>query len=77
MSDYKNKTAIISGGAEGIGFSIALAMGKEGMNVVLGDIDEAQLAQAEVKLKDQGSEALLGMPPPKASRLGNSGSDSD
>lgn len=58
MNDYKNKTAIISGGAEGIGFSIAQAMGNEGMNVVLGDIDEAQLAKAESKLEGQGINVL-------------------
>ena len=58
MSDYKGKTAVISGGAEGIGFGIAQAMGQEGMNVVLGDIDESQLAEAHAKLKAQGIEVL-------------------
>ncbi|MCB1704056.1 MAG: SDR family NAD(P)-dependent oxidoreductase [Halioglobus sp.] len=54
MSQFAGKTAIISGGAEGIGFSIAQAVGKRGMNVVLGDIDAAQLQQAEDKLTAQG-----------------------
>jgi NAD(P)-dependent dehydrogenase (short-subunit alcohol dehydrogenase family) len=58
MSDYKGKTAVISGGAEGIGFGIALAMGQQGMNVVLGDIDEAQLSEADAKLKAQGIPVL-------------------
>jgi NAD(P)-dependent dehydrogenase (short-subunit alcohol dehydrogenase family) len=48
--DLTNKTAIISGGAEGIGLSIAKALGEQGMNIVLGDIDEAQLALAETAL---------------------------
>ena len=43
MSQYAGKTVVISGGAEGIGFGIARAMGKQGMNVVLGDIDARQL----------------------------------
>ena len=43
---------MVSGGAEGIGFSIAHAMGLQGMNVVIGDIDTKQLAVAEQKLKD-------------------------
>jgi NAD(P)-dependent dehydrogenase (short-subunit alcohol dehydrogenase family) len=58
MSDYKGKTAVISGGAEGIGLGIALAMGQQGMNVVLGDIDEAQLVEADAKLTAQGIEVL-------------------
>ena len=59
MNDYKNKTAIISGGAEGIGFSIAQAVGQQGMKVVLGDIDEVQLKTAEAKLVAQGIEVLI------------------
>tara|TARA_R110002072_G_scaffold85210_10_gene192804 strand:- start:1259 stop:2149 length:891 start_codon:yes stop_codon:yes gene_type:complete len=58
MSQFAGKTAIISGGAEGIGFSIAQAIGKQGMNVVLGDIDAGQLQQAEETLTAQGVEVL-------------------
>lgn len=58
MSQFAGKTAIISGGAEGIGFSVAQAMGKQGMNVVLGDIDAAQLGQAKAKLEAQGIDVL-------------------
>ncbi len=52
MSQFNGKTVLISGGAEGIGFGIAQAMGQQGMNVVLGDIDDAQLALAAQKLED-------------------------
>ncbi len=58
MSKFAGKTAIISGGAEGIGFSVAQAVGKQGMNVVLGDIDIEQLAKAKAKLESQGIEVL-------------------
>lgn len=58
MSTFKGKTAIISGGAEGIGFGIAEAVGRQGMNVVLADIDEAQLQQAHKKLTAQGVDVL-------------------
>ena len=58
MSKFAGKTAIISGGAEGIGFSIAQAVGKQGMNVVIGDIDADQLQQAQVKLEAQGIDVL-------------------
>jgi NAD(P)-dependent dehydrogenase (short-subunit alcohol dehydrogenase family) len=58
MSKFTGKTAIISGGAEGIGFSVAQAVGKQGMNVVIGDIDADQLQQAKVKLEAQGIDVL-------------------
>ena len=58
MSNYKNKTAIISGGAEGIGLSIAKAFGQQGMNIVIGDINEAQLHKAEAELADLGIAVL-------------------
>jgi len=58
MSEFFGKTAIISGGAEGIGFSIAQTLGKQGMNVVIGDIDTEQLKKAETTLQSQGIEVL-------------------
>ena len=58
MNNYKNKTAVISGGAEGIGLGIAQALGQQGMNVVLGDIDEVQLVKAEEALKAEGINVL-------------------
>lgn len=58
MSNFAGKTAVVSGGAEGIGLSIAQAMGKQGMNVVLGDIDAVQLEQAQEQLQAQGIEVL-------------------
>ncbi|RBP53374.1 SDR family NAD(P)-dependent oxidoreductase [Arenicella xantha] len=59
MTDYNGKTAVISGGAEGIGLSIAVALGEQGMNIVLGDIDPAQLALAEETLSKQGVPVLV------------------
>lgn len=51
--ELQGKTAVISGGAEGIGFAVAQAMGRLGMNVVLADINIAQLQAAEEALKEQ------------------------
>ncbi|HDZ10240.1 SDR family NAD(P)-dependent oxidoreductase [Pseudohongiella sp.] len=53
MAEFQGKTAVISGGAEGIGFSIARAMGAQGMNIVLGDIDPVQLEKAVATLTAQ------------------------
>lgn len=58
MSELQGKTAVISGGAEGIGLSIAKAVGKRGMNIVIGDIDADQMAEAEKTLKADGVEVL-------------------
>ncbi|SDT07603.1 NAD(P)-dependent dehydrogenase, short-chain alcohol dehydrogenase family [Halopseudomonas sabulinigri] len=58
MSEFAGKTIVISGGAEGIGFSIAMAMGKQGMKVVLGDIDGNQLKLAEERLQQAGIDVL-------------------
>ena len=58
MSEFAGKTAVISGGAEGIGFGIARALGQQGMNIVLGDIDAQQLQQAEQTLITEGVDVL-------------------
>jgi NAD(P)-dependent dehydrogenase (short-subunit alcohol dehydrogenase family) len=58
MSQFTGKTVVISGGAEGIGLSIARALGKQGMNVVLGDIDPVQLDAAVSLLKSERVPAL-------------------
>ena len=38
MFKFEGRTAVISGGAEGIGLSIAKALGEQKMNIVLADI---------------------------------------
>ena len=58
MIELKDKTVVISGGAEGIGLGVAQVLGRHGMNVVLADINEAQLAVAENTLQEQGAEVL-------------------
>jgi NAD(P)-dependent dehydrogenase (short-subunit alcohol dehydrogenase family) len=57
-TQFNNKTAIISGGAEGIGLGMAIALGHQGMNIVLGDIDAEQLGNAESRLKKLGINVL-------------------
>ena len=51
MSKFTGKTAVISGGAEGIGFSIAKALGEQKMNIVLTDINEENLQKAYLELE--------------------------
>lgn len=61
MELFSGKTVVISGGAEGIGFAVAQAVGREGMNVVITDISTEILMQAQAKLSDQGI-AVLALP---------------
>jgi len=48
--DFNNRTAIITGGAAGIGFAVAQRLVASGARVVLWDRDEAALAKAKVAL---------------------------
>ena len=50
MLDLVGKTAVISGGAEGIGLGLAHAFGERGMNIVITDIETAALSNAEAAL---------------------------
>ncbi len=49
--DLKDKVAFITGGASGLGLSMARAFGREGMKVVLADIDEKALQTAKADLE--------------------------
>lgn len=51
MQDLKGKTAFITGGASGVGYGMAHAFLKAGMNVVIADIRAEQLASATEQLK--------------------------
>ena len=62
MDLFKGKTVIVSGGAEGIGFAVAQAVGREGMNVVItehGGLIEVQgTAEGATFNRDELSELL-------------------
>lgn len=48
MKDLRGKTAFITGGASGLGFAMAEALGRDGMNIMIADI-EAEAAQLKVE----------------------------
>jgi len=52
--DLKGRVAVITGGAQGIGYAAAERMLKSGAGVVLWDIDAARLAEAETTLGKLG-----------------------
>ncbi len=51
---FKNKTAIVTGAGQGIGFEICRQLAKEGVNVLLNDIDETLAANAAKLITEEG-----------------------
>ena len=58
MKEFKDKVAVITGAASGIGRALAERCAQEGMKVVLADIEEAALNQAENELRATGARVL-------------------
>ena len=58
MKEFKGKTAVITGAASGIGYSLAEKFAKEKMNIVLADIEQEALDAAVNKISDFGVEAI-------------------
>lgn len=50
----KNKIAIITGAKQGIGFGIALALAKEGCDIVISDIEQAGCEKAATEIEKLG-----------------------
>ena len=58
MEDLRDKVAVITGGASGIGYAMAERFAAEGMRLVLADVEEAALEAATKSLRDQGAEVF-------------------
>jgi len=58
MREFKNKVAVITGAASGIGRGLARRAAREGMKVVLADIERDALNQTEEELKKSGTSAI-------------------
>ena len=55
MKEFKDKVAVITGAASGIGYGLAERCAKEGMKVVLADINERYLRRAQKKMEKLGA----------------------
>jgi NAD(P)-dependent dehydrogenase (short-subunit alcohol dehydrogenase family) len=58
VKEFKGKVAVITGGASGLGLAIAHRAAKEGMKLVLADVEQAALTRAEDELKRAGAEVI-------------------
>ena len=58
MKEFKDKVAVITGAASGIGRAIAFRCAQEDMKVVLADIEKKALAQTEQEMKARGATVL-------------------
>lgn len=56
--NFKGKTAIITGAAQGIGRAVAHRLAANGANVVLADVNSEKLKEVEAELSQYGTEVL-------------------
>jgi len=54
LVDLSGKTAIVTGGAKGIGLGIVIRLAQAGANVLIADLDETAAAESAQKLFQQG-----------------------
>jgi len=58
MKAFRDKVAVVTGAASGIGRAIAERCAREGMRVVLADVEEPALRQAKEELRAAGADVL-------------------
>lgn len=59
MQDFKDKVAVITGGASGVGRSLAFAFGRRGAKIVVGDVDKSAMAQIADDLAAENIDAIV------------------
>jgi len=57
----KDKTAIVTGGAQGLGEAISLRLAREGCNVVIADINQKGIQETEERIQKQFEAQTLGI----------------
>ncbi len=58
MKDFQGKVAVITGGASGLGRAMADRFAREGMRIVLADVEPDALARAETEMKAAGANVI-------------------
>jgi NAD(P)-dependent dehydrogenase (short-subunit alcohol dehydrogenase family) len=59
MQDFNGKVAVITGGASGVGRSLAFALGRRGAKIAVGDVDKAAMAQVSADLAAENIAAIV------------------
>ena len=59
MRDFNNKVAVITGGASGVGRSLAFALGRRGAKIVVGDVDKVAMAQVQSDLAAEDIDCIV------------------
>ncbi len=59
MQDFNGKVAVITGGASGVGRSLAFSLGRLGAKIVVGDVDQSAMAQILADLGSENIEAIV------------------
>ena len=59
MQDFNNKVAVITGGASGVGRSLAFALGRCGAKIAVGDVDAAAMAQVQSDLAAENIDCIV------------------
>ena len=57
MTDIRNKTAVVTGAASGIGRALGIGLAREGARVVLADLNQAGLAESAKLVEAAGAKA--------------------
>ena len=58
MQEFKGKVAVVTGAASGMGRGLAERFAREGMKVVLADVEEPALNTSVEELQRQGFEVI-------------------
>ena len=58
MKIFKDRVAVVTGGASGLGRAMALRFAREGMKVVLADVEKDALGRTEKEFSDAGHDVL-------------------
>lgn len=59
MQEFTGKVAVITGGASGVGRSLAFALGRRGAKIAVGDVDKAAMEQLQSDLSAEGIEGII------------------
>jgi len=59
VKDFKGKVAAITGGASGVGRSLAFALGRQGAKIAVGDVDKKAMAQIAEDLAGENIDAIV------------------